>query len=202
MALVNRWYQILQLFVSHRNLSIDELKIATHTSAQTIKKSIELLNEQIIGIAEIVQEENRYCLIIHNFEAFDKVLTGSLKEKTDFNSSSKRVAYIVKELLVAKKYLLIDDLAENLEVSRGTVNKDLRTIKSLMEDFNVKLEGTPNRGLRINGTEFDLRLLYLQHVYDYFPLEILTPKVLLFVEKLIKKFHIEKSISFDRPTNS
>ena len=39
------------------------------------------------------------------------------------------MAYIIRALIDAPDYILIDDLCDELQVSRGTVNKDMREIK-------------------------------------------------------------------------
>ncbi|MGO3727290.1 MAG: HTH domain-containing protein, partial [Enterococcus viikkiensis] len=54
MALVNRWYQVLQHFITHDRLSLEELKQITNTSTQTVKKTIQLLNEQLERVLKIV----------------------------------------------------------------------------------------------------------------------------------------------------
>ena len=57
MTLVNRWYQILQLLYFNHEVTIDKLRDQLNVTNQTIKKSIELLNNEINPIAEIVQKE-------------------------------------------------------------------------------------------------------------------------------------------------
>lgn len=168
MTLVNRWYDLLRLFTTHGRLSLDELKASLNSSPQTIKKNIELLNEQLAGLAEIHKEGSEYVLKITNYCGFDKIMSGRLKRETDFNSGSKRIAFILKELIQSQDYIITDDLSEKLGVSRGTISKDLRQVKDLIRDFNVELIGTPNKGIKIEGSEFSLRMLLLHYVFDYF----------------------------------
>ncbi|HDT7492360.1 TPA: DeoR family transcriptional regulator, partial [Enterococcus faecium] len=54
MTLVNRWYQLLKLLVTHKKVSIQEVQKEIKTSNQTIKKDIGELNEEIAGIAKII----------------------------------------------------------------------------------------------------------------------------------------------------
>lgn len=58
MTLVNRWYQLLKLLVTHKKVSIQEVQKEIKTSNQTIKKDIGELNEEIAGIAKIIQKTN------------------------------------------------------------------------------------------------------------------------------------------------
>ena len=193
MTLVNRWYQILQLLVTHKEMTIGGLKQKLIASTQTVKTSIESLNEELIGIAEIVQHKNDFHIEIEDFEKFDLIMNGSLKRKSDFNSSSKRVFFIVKQLIEQKDFVLIDDLSEALGVSRSTVVKDLRVMKKLIASFNVEVIGTPNRGLRMVGQELDLRLLHLHYVQEYFAEHPLSAHTKDYVENLIQNFSLPKT---------
>ncbi|MBV7390658.1 BglG family transcription antiterminator [Enterococcus alishanensis] len=191
MPLIDRWYQILQFFMVHPQLTIDDLKKATGTSSQTIKNSIQMLNEQIADVAEIIQTGNQFELNIIDFDGFDSILTGSLKEETDFNSPSKRTAYIIDQLIFSEKHLLIDDLSESLGVSRGTVNNDLKSLKKLLLNFELRLEGTPNRGVKLVGDELNIRLLYSSQAYDYFSHVPLKNGVVELAKKLTLYWQME-----------
>lgn len=186
MTLVNRWYQILQLLVAHKEVSIQELKEKMAASPQTVKKSVDQLNEELVGIAKIVNTNNLFQLEIQNYDSFDEVMAGKLKMESDFNSASRRVAYLFKRLINVDDFLLMDDLSEELGVSRGTVVKDLKVLKKIAAEFGVEVVGTPNRGLKIEGEEFDLRLLLVYYVYAYFPEVMLFPETLKLIEHLSK----------------
>ncbi|MCD5001500.1 HTH domain-containing protein [Enterococcus saccharolyticus] len=185
MALVNRWYQILQLLVTHKEITLTELQKQLSMSPQTIRKSIDTLNDELVNIALIVQCNNHFHLEIQQHDQFDVVMTGSLKKRSDFNSSSKRVAYIIKRLIEADDFVLIDDLSEELGVSRGTVVKDIRNMKQQIGSFAVKVRGTPNRGMQIVGNEFDLRLLHIYYVQDYFEETFLTEETKNVLQEMV-----------------
>lgn len=161
MTLVNRWYQVIKLLVDHKGMSLQELQEKLAASPQTVRKNIDTLNDELIGIAQIIQKENLFQLEINNFEGFEEVLSGRLKRESDFNSSSKRVSYIIKRLIEEDQFISTYDLSEELAVSRGTVNKDIKRMKELIAPWQVAVVGTPNRGIHLEGKEFDLRLLHM-----------------------------------------
>ena len=74
MALVNRWYQILQLLVTHKEMTVTELQNKLAASPQTVRKSIETLNDELLGIAQIVQHKNEFQITIADFDQFDQGL--------------------------------------------------------------------------------------------------------------------------------
>lgn len=172
-ALVNRWYDILETLVIQNQITFDDLRKRLQISPQTLTKSIEQLNTVLDGDIEIIQQNNLIELAVYDYARFETILTGSLRKASDFNSASKRVAYILKRLLEATSPIIIDDLAEELAVSRSTINKDLKTAKMIAGDYQVSIKGIPNRGIQIYGAEMQLRLLFIHHVYNYFDPEIL-----------------------------
>ncbi len=194
MAIVNRWYQILNLLVLHDTLSIDQMKEIVHVSDQTLKKDIRLLNEQIQGYAHINEVNKSYQLVIDKYDSFFDIMEGSLKGESDFNSSNKRAAYILKRLIESDTYVLIDDLSDEVGVSRSTVNKDLKEVKRISNAYSVDVVGTPNKGLILEGNELELRLIYLNHVIDYFPEKQLPQAVTDLIEAYCEEQLLEKTI--------
>ncbi|MGM0216476.1 BglG family transcription antiterminator [Enterococcus sp. AZ109] len=184
MALVNRWYQLLQQFISHDRLTIEALQQITDTTAQTVKKTIQLLNEQLDHTAKIVEVADGYQLKVSNVQQFEGVMNGSLRQQADFNSSSKRIAVLIDCFMKQDDYVVIDDLAELIGVSRSTVNKDLRKLKEVLASFGISLTGTPNKGLLLGGEEENLRLLYLYHAYDYLTPPELSEEVLPLIDAI------------------
>ncbi|MCF1585976.1 HTH domain-containing protein [Tetragenococcus koreensis] len=184
MAVVNRWYQILQLLVTRKEMTTTELEQKLTVSRQTIRNSIVSLNEELADIAKIKQKDNTYQLIINNFDRFDEVMVGGLKQTRDFNSANKRISFMIKRLIESGNFIAIDDLSEELGVSRGTAANDIKEMKQMVCFFNVKVSGTPNRGMHIYGNEFDLRLLYIYHVQDYFTDNFLQAETYQLVDEI------------------
>ncbi|REC32738.1 hypothetical protein CF160_10005 [Enterococcus pseudoavium] len=192
MALIKRWYQLLQHFITQDRLSLEELQKITDTSVQTTKKAIQLLNDQLENIAIIEENTNIYTLKVLDSQQFSEVMNGSLKQQTDFNSSTKRMAVLIDCFMKQVDYIVIDDLSERLGVSRSTVNKDLRNLKKIMRNYQISLIGTPNKGLLLEGTEAQLRLLYLHHAYDYLEQPKLNEELL----KQIDQIALAKKLDF------
>ena len=171
MALVGRLYNILFILETQPDISQQELEQILGTSRQTLKKNIQLLNKELKDVAEITLDNHRYSLEVINIEEYDKILSGKLKKESDFNSSSKRIAYILKRLIEQANPIIIDDLSEELMVSRGTVTNDINALRKLVESYDIEIIGTPNKGLEISGEEINIRLIYINIVLEYFLME-------------------------------
>ena len=192
MAVVNRWYRILELLVTQQRLTLEELRSDLNISLSTLQKSIEQLNELLDSDLQIKQEGQLVSLEVYDYRRLEDILAGSLRKGSDFNSSSKRTSYLIRRLVRSSQPLLIDDLAEEIGVSRTTINKDLRQVKELAAAYQVNILGRPNRGLEVSGSELNLRLFYIHHVYAYFDSDSLTEESQSFLEDLYQTFKLPK----------
>lgn len=192
MALVNRWYQILEALVAQHQVKLDDLRAELSVSMHTLQKSIDQLNEVLDDDIKIKQQDNQLTLEVYDYARLEDIMAGSLRKESDFNSSNKRSSYLIRRLIQSSNPLLIDDLADEIGVSRTTINKGLKHVKELAATYQIVISGKPNRGLEVVGTEFNLRLFYIHHVYDYFDSDTLTDETLDFLENLYQDFKIPR----------
>lgn len=172
MALVVRFTQILEFLTAKGQATEAELSQLINTSHQTLKSVIEQLNHALEDVASIRRDKKDYRLQVFDFDELAILLRGGFKATADFNSSEKRLAYICKCLIEQETYLLIDDMADDLSVSRGTLQKDLKKLGQLVKIYDAVLESKPNCGIRLVASEFAKRLIFLNHVYDYYQYEL------------------------------
>lgn len=71
---------------------------------------------------------------------------------------------ILKRLLLESDHAFIDDLAENLFVSRSTISNELVEIKEKLKPYHLKIESKPSIGLYVVGEEQAKR----HFIMDYF----------------------------------
>ena len=187
--------------VSQPTYSLVDMRSELDISMQTLQKSIQQLNDVLAPSIQIIAQDDQLMLEVYDYTELERILSGSLKQESDFNSSSKRIAYLLKRLIESTSPLLIDDLAEEAGVSRSTLNKDLKQVKSLAESYSITISGKPNRGLEVLGSELNLRLLYIHQVAPYFEGKTLTEATSSFLETLprsIKSLKKQRN-SFERP---
>lgn len=165
---ISRRVKILNYLSQNDTLSDKELENKIKSTSQTLKKDIEELNESMSDAAIIHFKHHHYSLEIVNHKKFKKIMDGEFKHYLDFNSSHKRVAFIIHYLIEKNNYVIIDDLSEIMSISRSTLNNDIKKAKVLLNKYSISIKGVPNKGIRIVGTEFNFRLALLYLVYDYY----------------------------------
>lgn len=191
MASENRIIKIINHLVLNDVVTEKELEKSIQSSSQTLKKDIEELNEAIKGVAKVHFDERQYSLEIINQSKFQRVLDGGFKQYLDFNSSHKRVAFIIHYLIRNTTYVKIDDLSEAMSISRSTLNNDIKKAKKKLSKYTIKIKGVPNKGIRMIGSEFNFRLALLYLVYDYYYEEFMLPnKVIKAIDELADYFQL------------
>lgn len=172
MALVVRFTQILEFLVAKGQATEMQLSHLIKASDQTVRSVMTQLNQALEDVAVIARDKKLYRLVVKDYDELSLLLGGGIKAIADFNSSDKRIAYICMVMIERGDYILIDDIADDLVVSRGTIQKDLRKLGQLVTIYDGQLESKPNRGVRLLASEFGKRLIFLNHVYDYYQYEL------------------------------
>ena len=74
MAVVNRWYRILELLVTQQRLTLEEMRSDLKVSLSTLQKSIEQLNELLDSDLQIKQEGQLVSLEVYDYRRLEDIL--------------------------------------------------------------------------------------------------------------------------------
>ncbi|MCI3028782.1 helix-turn-helix domain-containing protein [Desemzia sp. C1] len=155
---------LLNLLLNEKELpKQDVLKRFRINSAQ-LEKSLKEIATIYSGVLEIDQTTDSISLKVLNEKYLYNILRMSGEQ--DLNDPEYRVAYILYRLIDGNDYININDLSEEMSVSRSTVNNDIKRAKILLEPYNAQIVGVPNRGISISCSEFNLRLILIHFLYD------------------------------------
>ncbi len=78
----------------------------------------------------------------------------------------ERTKYIITRLLLHEEYMKLDDLAEEMYISKSTVQNDLKHVKEILASYDLTLDVRPNYGLKVKGDEMKLRFCISEYVFD------------------------------------
>lgn len=76
-----------------------------------------------------------------------------------------RINYLIKLFLTSDEYIKIDDVADEIFVSRSTLTNDLKEVRERLKYFHLELESKPAYGSRISGSEFHRRSCIAQYFF-------------------------------------
>lgn len=78
----------------------------------------------------------------------------------------ERQNYILKRIIEADHYIKIDEIADELLISRSSVSRDIRSAKSFLLKYQLNIEKRPNYGIRIIGSEVNKRKPICDFLFD------------------------------------
>ncbi len=161
----SRISKLLDLFERKSTYSVDELSKNLEVSNRTVRKEIESLNELLKGSALVELIKGEYKLYLFDIPKFVEIKNQLHSEQTNFNSQNNRLAFIFKELS-SNENLLVDDLADLMNVSRTTLNKDLRDLRKILKSYQLEIKGKTNVGISLTGSEFNIRRFILDNLFE------------------------------------
>lgn len=164
-----RCAQILKLIFQNPNITITELLSELNVSERTIYYDLNNIDDFLLennlpaleksktkGVT-LKLTEGEYSLL------FSKINNASYEYVL---SQEERVIIIINELIKAGEYIIIDELSRRVNVSRSTLLKDIKVVKSYLEDKKCKIISKPRYGIKIGGNEADIRGLIIDHIFQ------------------------------------
>lgn len=153
---------LLHLVTAEGPLTSDYLAQQLGVSSRTIKSDMAGLAEELHSNgAELLSRRNRgYNLQILDREQFQALysLTSMKVGRTSSRGEGARMLYIARKLVAAPQGILLDELAEELYLSRGALRIPLREAVQFCESFHLQVVSIPGQGLQVLGEEHLLRL--------------------------------------------
>ncbi|MDE8208600.1 HTH domain-containing protein, partial [Erysipelothrix rhusiopathiae] len=173
MEFTNRQLIIMHHLAQGNTVTAQELALSSNVSIRTIKKEIQILREILksyqIEVSSIPGHGYRLNPLDEDQEEkiFENIGSISLIRRMNSFSrnNSERVSFLIRTLLQASDYLKIEDLAERMFVSRTTIHNDLKDVRLQLRRFQLELKSRPAYGLKLTGSEFNLRLAFAEYFF-------------------------------------
>lgn len=170
----NRLLTILRELMAEENaVTSSVLAGVLDVTTRTVRGDIKALDAELSGHGAAIEslKGKGYRLRIEDDQKFRKYLTGVLQEDlldggAVPNLPEERVSYLIKRLLLAEGYVKQDALAEEIHISKSTVQSDLKTVKNILASYGIHLEKRPNYGLKATGSEVKKRFCMSEYLFD------------------------------------
>nr|WP_090237580.1 BglG family transcription antiterminator [Lentibacillus halodurans] len=151
----------------------DYLATFNQVTSRTTRNDIKNLNMVISEYGAHIHTKmgKGYQLEMTNDNTFRNFLGSVLNEEISDNQlipslPDERTAYLIKRFLLSNCYLKLDDLADEIYVSKSTIQNDLKNVKNVLEHYDIYLESRPNHGIKAIGDELKLRFCMAEYVFD------------------------------------
>jgi len=143
------------------------IEVSSRTIRQDIKELGAILREN--GATIRSEAGKGYTLTVNDDRLFKNFLQKVNDEKVNPaipNLPEERVVYLLKRLLLSGDYLKIEQLAEELHVSKTTLQNDLKEVKRHLRKYDIELEARPNYGLKAVGDEMRIRFCISEYLFN------------------------------------
>lgn len=157
-----RCAQLLRkIILADRPVKIAELASAFKVSPRTIRYDLDKIDNFLkdYNLPQLIRKPNVGVQFVESNEVRNRVMSllNGNKSYTYVLSPQEREQLILNELFRVKSYITIKGLADLLAVSRGTVINDLKRVRDWLSAQNLKLKSSRRYGIKIEGSEIDLR---------------------------------------------
>ncbi|UFT99145.1 BglG family transcription antiterminator [Radiobacillus kanasensis] len=170
----SRLTAILQeLMASDTVVTSDHLARKVDVTSRTIRDDLKQLERLLLSNGASINSirGKGYELEVQEEQEFRKFLQQTFQQKHDSeafqpNLPEERVKYLIRRLLLAEGYLKLDDLSDEIHISKSTIQNDLKSVKEILKEYGIALEKRPNYGLKIKGSEVKLRFCMSEYIFD------------------------------------
>ncbi len=167
--MVNRVQRILlALMDADAFVTSAALADAVGVSSRTIKATMPQVAQYLEKHgAELEAKRNRgYRIIVHDHERYS-AMRGHLEIEAAHIAmggydETSRVLYICRKLVAAPAGAKIDEIADDLCLSRSAVRRPLRQARAFCESYHLKVTSSPGGGVRVYGEERMVRLAMVE----------------------------------------
>ncbi|WP_083334853.1 helix-turn-helix domain-containing protein [Sediminibacillus halophilus] len=146
----------------HEEIEVEKLSYQLNLTEKTIVNYIRQINRDFQEAAVITKQHQKLSLAIKEQQVFsDKLdlLKDECQEHDRVNQQRKDELFYQ---LSIHKQTTLDDMADRLFLSKTLISKILRELKEDIETSHVQITGTPNVGLILEGSEFEIRKLAIE----------------------------------------
>jgi lichenan operon transcriptional antiterminator len=159
-----------ELVGSDTPLTSQTLANILDVSSRTVRDDIKELDQTLAphGATITSTRGKGYTLTIHDDPSFRQFLKSYVYEHyaNDFSQPDQRINYLIERFLLADSHIKMDELMDDMHVSRSTIQSDLRQVKEQLKTYQLTLEHKPNYGMKLIGSEVKRRFALSQFIFD------------------------------------
>lgn len=162
----SREQSVIRFLLQHELVHSDQIARTTGMSMRTVANYLDRIEAEILPFGVRLVRKPRVGIILVGNSAAKAKLLSALDERTGFASRSARERYLLIKLLLTNRYYTLNELADDLFVSRSTIENDFRNVKNLLMreqvDISVSADGV---AVRADKDERQRLLAKILHTY-------------------------------------
>ena len=138
----NRLNEIFDYVRQDNIVSASQLSVLLNITDRTIRSDIQAINEILEknGAKIKLKRKAGYYIEINDQEKYNTFLCSIKQTRTsnlELDSSQDRIKYLLNLLLYSDEYMSLDDLADNIYVSKNTLQNYIKTLKAIFTHIEI-----------------------------------------------------------------
>lgn len=151
-----------------KNVSIQELSHDVNISERTLANYVGQINEAFEGIFHVTKKHGYYAMTVFDEKSFMAHLASLRNKVNEHDEETEKRIEDVFQILINNAVSTIDDISDELYLSKSMVHNILNEIKNIVKKYNVEIEGKPNVGLVVKGSEFKIRKILVENFSNHY----------------------------------
>lgn len=157
-----RLKQVLEELTTETYRTSAEVAKALGISEKTVRTRIKELNHILEKNGAVLVSRQRLGIMIkifnqEQYSLFCQKLSEKIQEQIPV-TPEERVDFILTYLLCHDNFIRIEDLGDMMYVSKNTLANDIKRAEAYLQAYDVQIVRKPNYGIKVVGSEFNLRL--------------------------------------------
>lgn len=161
---------LLNLLEDSNNLSFSGLCIRFKVSERTMRKEIYdikgILNKYELKLKKT--KNKHYQIKCENDKDRENIelLKAKIKEnysKVHYEMKNDRLIYILQRLLLSQNFIRLNDIADEMYVSKSTISSDMKKVREILDDYHLMILNKPHHGMKVKGSESSIRKCILDY---------------------------------------
>lgn len=153
-------------------IKLDEIAALFNISPRTARYDLDRIDAYLAesGFPQLMRKTNQGISIKMNDDIAEKLLKSidSIDTYEYVLSQNERMVYMLYVLLEQQDYMTVNELAEQMMVSKNTIQNDLKEIKQCLGERSILLETSKGRGIKVIGDELELRKAASKLLFEHF----------------------------------
>ena len=152
--------QLFQFVLRSQTFTARQLADALHISEKTARERLKTLDWELKknGAHILSRSGKGYQFRIVDPERFAIWREDVLRQTQAIPSTAQeRFDYILRRILYADDFVKLDDLTNEMYISRTTMTADMKQVRQYLQLHNLMLMQRPGHGVCVAGAEFDIR---------------------------------------------
>ncbi|KLV22058.1 transcription antiterminator BglG [Niallia circulans] len=192
-----RTKQVLKrLLTANTYLTLEDLSNEYHISQRTLRNELMLINEFL--------QSNNYSLVTTKRGKGMQLTLAHRDAKTllermnaegtkEYYHPDERFLVLLLDIADTSKTTLLYEMEGRLQVSKSTVDEDMRKIRQHLKKYGIQVVSLPKQGVVLQGDERSIRSMLFDVInnrtdFDYITLSSRMPKEINFEARLVLNF--------------